>query len=162
MNQLHEKFAGQGFNIIAQPCNQFGAQEPKKGPELLDHLRAQAWAPKFPAENFFERRNVNRPDAWIFKKPVVSSLSANVLDKGVNDPETSELYQFLQNHENCQGQVEFRGREFEDPKIIKWNFTKFLVGKDGVPIKRYAPSVTPLEIEADIKAALAVKLSEPL
>lgn len=37
---------------------------------------------------------------------------------------------------------------------IKWNFTKFLVDKNGVPIKRYAPNVEPKDIEADIKAQL--------
>jgi glutathione peroxidase len=37
---------------------------------------------------------------------------------------------------------------------IKWNFTKFLVGKDGVPIKRYAPTDKPETIEDDIAAAL--------
>lgn len=40
-------------------------------------------------------------------------------------------------------------------KKIKWNFTKFLVGKDGSVIKRYAPTTKPEAIEADIKAALA-------
>jgi len=39
--------------------------------------------------------------------------------------------------------------------MIKWNFTKFLVGRDGEPVKRYAPTVKPEEIEDDIKAALA-------
>jgi len=39
-------------------------------------------------------------------------------------------------------------------EAIKWNFTKFLVGKDGVPIKRYAPADKPESIEADIESAL--------
>jgi len=39
-------------------------------------------------------------------------------------------------------------------EAIKWNFTKFLVGKDGVPIKRYAPADKPESIEADVEAAL--------
>ncbi|ANQ48269.1 glutathione peroxidase [Flammeovirga sp. MY04] len=38
---------------------------------------------------------------------------------------------------------------------IKWNFTKFLIGKDGTPIKRYAPTAKPESIEGDIKKALA-------
>jgi glutathione peroxidase len=37
---------------------------------------------------------------------------------------------------------------------IKWNFTKFLVGKDGQVIKRYAPTDKPESIKADIEAAL--------
>jgi len=38
---------------------------------------------------------------------------------------------------------------------IKWNFTKFLVGRDGRVIERFAPSVKPEDIRADIEAALA-------
>jgi glutathione peroxidase len=37
---------------------------------------------------------------------------------------------------------------------IKWNFTKFLIGKDGAPQKRYAPTDTPASISADVAAAL--------
>jgi glutathione peroxidase len=40
-------------------------------------------------------------------------------------------------------------------KFIKWNFTKFLVGKDGAVIKRYAPTDTPASLAQDIEAALA-------
>ena len=38
---------------------------------------------------------------------------------------------------------------------IKWNFTKFLVGRDGRVIARYAPTVRPEALEGDIRAALA-------
>ncbi len=40
-------------------------------------------------------------------------------------------------------------------KAIKWNFTKFLVGRDGQVRKRYAPNDTPQSLTADIEAALA-------
>jgi glutathione peroxidase len=40
-------------------------------------------------------------------------------------------------------------------KSIKWNFTKFLVGKDGTVRKRYAPTDTPASLAEDIEAALA-------
>lgn len=40
-------------------------------------------------------------------------------------------------------------------KSIKWNFTKFLVGKDGAVLKRYAPTDTPESLAKDIEAALA-------
>jgi glutathione peroxidase len=40
-------------------------------------------------------------------------------------------------------------------KAIKWNFTKFLVGKNGQVIKRFGPQDTPASLEKDIKAALA-------
>ncbi|MDQ0454501.1 glutathione peroxidase [Rhizobium paknamense] len=39
-------------------------------------------------------------------------------------------------------------------EAIKWNFTKFLVGRDGAPLARYAPMTKPEEIEKDIEKAL--------
>ena len=39
-------------------------------------------------------------------------------------------------------------------KAIKWNFTKFLIGKDGKVINRYAPTTKPEAIQADIEKAL--------
>ena len=41
-------------------------------------------------------------------------------------------------------------------EAIKWNFTKFLVGRDGKVLKRYAPTDTPSSLKKDIEAALAV------
>ena len=58
----------------------------------------------------------------------------------VNGENTHPLYKFLK--ENSKGVL---GTE-----AIKWNFTKFLVDKNGNVVKRYAPSTTPKEIEADI------------
>jgi glutathione peroxidase len=40
-------------------------------------------------------------------------------------------------------------------RAIKWNFTKFLVGKDGQVIKRYGPADPPQALKADIEKALA-------
>ncbi|MCU0928086.1 MAG: glutathione peroxidase [Burkholderiaceae bacterium] len=40
-------------------------------------------------------------------------------------------------------------------KAVKWNFTKFLVGRDGKVIKRYAPTDSPESLAKDIEAALA-------
>jgi len=40
-------------------------------------------------------------------------------------------------------------------KSVKWNFTKFLIGRDGQVLKRYAPTDKPESITADIEAALA-------
>lgn len=40
-------------------------------------------------------------------------------------------------------------------EAVKWNFTKFLVGRDGRVVKRYAPNTPPEALRADIEAALA-------
>jgi glutathione peroxidase len=62
----------------------------------------------------------------------------------VNGADAHPLYAYLK--ESRPGILGLTG--------IKWNFTKFLVGKDGVPIKRYAPTDKPESIESDVEAAL--------
>lgn len=72
-------------------------------------------------------------------------VSFPVLGKvDVNGSQASPVYQWLK--------AEAPG--LLGTEMIKWNFTKFLVGKDGKVIKRYAPNTEPLEIAADIEAAL--------
>jgi glutathione peroxidase len=62
----------------------------------------------------------------------------------VNGAETHPLYRYLK-----QARPGFIGLE-----AIKWNFTKFLIGMDGEPLKRYAPADKPESLEADLEAAL--------
>jgi len=63
----------------------------------------------------------------------------------VNGPEAHPLWQWLKSE--APGVL---GSE-----AIKWNFTKFLVGRDGKVIKRYAPNEAPEALRGDIEAALA-------
>ena len=63
----------------------------------------------------------------------------------VNGAQAHPLYQWLA--EEAPGLL--------GSKAIKWNFTKFLVGKDGSVLKRYAPTDTPASLAPDIEAALA-------
>lgn len=44
-------------------------------------------------------------------------------------------------------------------KSVKWNFTKFLIGRDGTVLKRYAPTDKPESLKADIEAALAASVT---
>lgn len=43
------------------------------------------------------------------------------------------------------------GADGQNPQPIKWNFTKFLIGKDGKIVKRYESKITPDEIQGDIE-----------
>ena len=63
----------------------------------------------------------------------------------VNGPEAHPLYQWL-----CAEAPGLLGS-----KAIKWNFTKFLIGRDGRVLKRYAPMDKPENIGKDIEAALS-------
>jgi glutathione peroxidase len=62
----------------------------------------------------------------------------------VNGPHAHPLYAFLKTAR----------RGVLGTAWIKWNFTKFLVGRDGAPIARYAPTVEPEAIAPDIEKAL--------
>ncbi len=62
----------------------------------------------------------------------------------VNGENTNPLYVYLKEHASG-----ILGSE-----LIKWNFTKFLVDKEGKVVKRYAPSTIPQEIEDDIEKLL--------
>jgi glutathione peroxidase len=62
----------------------------------------------------------------------------------VNGENAHPLYQFLK--ESLPGILGSKG--------IKWNFTKFLVDKNGIPVKRFAPTDKPLSILSEIKALL--------
>ncbi|XP_022845477.1 probable glutathione peroxidase 2 isoform X2 [Olea europaea var. sylvestris] len=61
----------------------------------------------------------------------------------VNGKNAAPLYKFLKSE---------KGGLFVD--AIKWNFTKFLVNREGKVVERYAPRTSPLQIEEDIKKLL--------
>ncbi|XP_017982885.1 PREDICTED: phospholipid hydroperoxide glutathione peroxidase 1, chloroplastic [Theobroma cacao] len=68
-----------------------------------------------------------------------------IFDKvDVNGPNTAPVYQFLKS--NAGG---FLG------DLVKWNFEKFLVDKNGKVVERYPPTISPFQIEKDIQKLLA-------
>jgi glutathione peroxidase len=62
----------------------------------------------------------------------------------VNGAQTDPLYEWLKT----------QAPGILGSKAIKWNFTKFLIGRDGKVVRRYAPTDKPESLEADIEALL--------
>ena len=62
----------------------------------------------------------------------------------VNGPDAHPLFSYLKCHT----------RGISQNRAVKWNFTKFLVDRNGNVLKRYAPSVKPKEIQKDIEELL--------
>ena len=116
LEELHEKYAGQGLVVLGFPSNQFGSQDPGTNEEIG----------AFCTTNY--------------------GVSFPMMEKiDVNGSNATPLYQWLTK---------------EKPGLlgstaIKWNFTKFLVGRDGQVRKRYAPLDTPASLTRAIEAALA-------
>ncbi|KAK4744936.1 hypothetical protein SAY87_011248 [Trapa incisa] len=112
--EVYSKYRDQGLEILAFPCNQFGAQEPGTNEQIL-----QFACTRFKAEY-----------------PIFGKVD-------VNGEKAAPLYKFLKSS---------KGGLLGDD--IKWNFSKFLVDKEGNVVNRYAPTTSPLSIEKDIKKLL--------
>ena len=115
LEALHRRFADRGFEVLAFPCNQFGAQEPGDAAEIA-HFCALTYDVSFPV---MAKIDVNGDDA---------------------DP----LFAWLKGQ--APGVL--------GTKAIKWNFTKFLVDRDGKVVGRYAPTTKPEDLVKDIEGLL--------
>lgn len=115
LQSLYQEFHDKGFEILAFPCNQFGAQEPGTA-EQIQAFCTVNYGVTFPV---FKKTNVNGSD-------------------------THPLFEYLKTA--APGLL---GTE-----AIKWNFTKFLINREGLPVKRFASATTPKSIQADIQALL--------
>lgn len=116
LQELHQRYAPQGFAVLGFPCNQFGGQEPGSEDQIASFCET-SFGVTFP----------------MFAKVDVKGQGADPLWKHLVSEKPGLL-----------------GSE-----AIKWNFTKFLVGRDGKVIDRYAPTTKPADIAADIERALA-------
>lgn len=70
----------------------------------------------------------------------------------VNGPNTHPLWNYMKEQKGEPGLAAFLGKD------IKWNFAKFLIGRDGTVLSRYPPTTSPDEIEPDIIKALNTPL----
>lgn len=115
LQALYDALAGEGFEVLGFPCNQFGAQEPGTADDITSFCQLN-YGVSFP---MFDKIDVNGPN-------------------------THPLF----------GLLKSEAPGLMGTTAIKWNFTKFLVDRDGKVVRRYAPSATPSSIEADIRALL--------
>ncbi len=115
LQELHDRFSGQGLVVLGFPSNDFGKQEPGSNEEIAAFCSSK-YGVTFP----------------MFDKVVV---------KG---PEKHPLYEALS------------GPDAPFPGDVKWNFGKFLVGRDGKVIARFEPKTKPdsTEVVAAIETAL--------
>ncbi|WP_068402969.1 glutathione peroxidase [Kribbia dieselivorans] len=136
LQQLQDDFGDKGLQVLGFPCNQFKGQEPGTNDEIQQFCQV-TYNVTFPV---FGKIDVNGPDA----DPLYVELRA--ADAGELTPESNQRFYDL---------ISSQYPEWIGTDAIKWNFTKFLVGRDGQVIRRYEPWVTPEEIAADLDAALA-------
>jgi len=147
MNDLTAKYAAQGLQILGFPCNQFMHQENMGNGDILNLLKyvrpGGGYVPAFP----------------IFGKVDVNGMTADPLFKWLIGalPMPSDISwgpTIMQ-----QALMLWAPASRTD---IEWNFSKFLVGRDGKPIKRWSPAVSTNDpgLVADILKALENRTHE--
>jgi len=130
LQEIYNKYKDQGFEILAFPCNQ------------VSYFVQMVWC--WPAEQFGGQEPGTNEEICTFARSKFK-VTFKIFDKiNVNGSEAHPLYQWLKK--------EGSGFMFD---AIKWNFTKFLIGKDGKVLKRYAPTTNPKDLEEDIKKLLS-------
>ena len=132
LNEIYAEFNEKGFEILDFPCNQFGEQAPGTTEEITEVCRSKWLVPY----TIFDKIDVNGENA---------------------DP----LFEFLKNEQpftDIKGKgatalklmLRAKDRHYKDSNDIKWNFTKFLVDRQGNVVRRFEPT----ESLGDVKKAI--------
>ena len=136
LEALYQKYKDQGFVIVGFPCDQFAHQEPGSNEEIAEFCRLNHGV-TFP---LMAKTDVNGANA----EPVFEYLKTQAPTEdyvGLKAKATRKMLKGI-------------SKSVEKDSDILWNFTKFLVSRDGSTIKRFAPVVTPAEMEKDIQSML--------
>ena len=134
LEAIYEKYRAEGFEILDFPCNQFGAQAPGTIQEIHQFCTAN-FDIHFPQ---FDKIDVNGAN----ESPLYSFLKAK---KGFGGFDAND-----QRGKMMDGMLRRQDANYAEKSDIKWNFTKFLVARDGRVLKRYEPTEPMSLVEADI------------
>lgn len=122
LEKLYESRRGDGLEVLGFPCNQFAGQEPGSEEEIATFCESH-YGVEFP---LFAKIEVNGPG----RHPLYASL-IGAKPAAVQNPESP-----------LRGKLTEMGLLGNDTTAVMWNFEKFLVGRDGQVIGRYAPDIT--------------------
>ena len=136
LEALYRKYKDQGFEILAFPCNQFLGQEPGDN-EAIEKFCTLKYDVTF---TLFDKIDVNGKDAH----PIFEFLKAEAPTEEYNGLKAKATHTMLKTISTS----------VEKESDILWNFTKFLIGRDGHVVKRFAPTADPTDFEKDIEALL--------
>ena len=131
---LYKKYRSEGLEILDFPCNQFGQQAPGTIQEIHQFCSAN-FDIQFPQ---FDKIDVNGAN----EHPLYTWLKAQ---KGFSGFDVND-----QRGKMMDGMLRKQDADYDKKADIKWNFTKFLVSRDGRVLKRYEPTDQMTDVEADI------------
>ena len=132
LEKLYKKYHEKGLEILDFPCNQFGNQAPGTNDEIHEFCTLKY-------NTSFDQ----------FDKIDVNGENASELFKIIKEAKPYESVKGLK-EKMAMKTVEKISKTSKSPVDIRWNFTKFLVDRDGNVIKRYEPVIKPEEIEEEL------------
>lgn len=145
LNALTEKY-GESLVILGFPCNQFGHQCYEKDFELLNTLKyvrpGDGYEPKFQIMTKSEINGDKQEALWTFLK---ESIPYPYDDRGGTGSDF--IYQLQPNDKPIQWSPVRRND-------VSWNFEKFLIDQNGIPVKRYSPKFENKDMIPDIDLLL--------
>ena len=141
LEALYEKYHAEGLEILDFPCNQFGEQAPGTIQEIHQFCTAN-FDIQFPQ---FDKVDVNGANA----SPLFTYLKQQ---KGFSGFDLTD-----QTGKMMDQMLRKKDADYDKKPDIKWNFTKFLIARDGRVVKRYEPTDKMAAMEADVRTELHEK-----
>ena len=136
LEELNQKYKERGLVIIGFPCNQFKEQDPGSDSQIEEFCQLN-YGVTF---QIMKKTDVNGPAA----EPIFEYLKAQAPDEEYHGLKAKAMHAMLKKI----------SKSVEKPGDIMWNFTKFLISKDGSTVKRYAPTTEPKDFEKDVEEML--------
>ena len=132
LENLYQKYHEKGLEILDFPCNQFGHQAPGTDSEIHQFCTAKY-------KTTFDQ----------FKKIEVNGEGEEKLYTFLKKEQPYEEVHGIKNKMSMKA-IEKISTTCKNPGDIKWNFTKFLVDREGNVVKRYDPTFNPMDMEKDL------------
>ena len=136
LEALYQRYKDQGLVILGFPCDQFAHQEPGSNEEIAEFCRLNHGV-TFPLMAKIDVNGANAAPIFEYLKTQAPTEEY----KGLKAKATHTMLKGI-------------SKSVEKDSDILWNFTKFLINRDGTIVKRYAPTTTPDDIEKDIQGMI--------
>ena len=133
LEAMYKELKDKGFEILDFPCNQFANQAPGSEDEIHEFCTLK-FGTEFPQ---FKKIDVNGETA----DPLFAYLAAEKPFEGFGKGIKNAMLEKL---------AKMNNKQFGDKAYIKWNFTKFLIDREGRVVARFEPTVD----MADVKKAV--------
>ncbi len=124
LGDLYTKYNDKGFEVLDFPCNQFGEQAPGSDDEICVFCATKYQTPY----EIYSKVNVNGEGS----DPLFEYLKSQKGFEGFNNPDHPL-------NDKLKAMFSKQNPDYDKTPDIKWNFTKFLVDRDGNVVKRFEP-----------------------